>query len=80
MPGISELDRNDTYPTDGELQVSQSGASADIPPKDSDPNPRPNEAPYYTNEGPVSPEQLRAVIAQTGLNVVAVRRAQVYPR
>lgn len=79
MPGISELDRNEIYPTDGESQASQPEVShADTMPED--PNHSPNETLYYTNKGPVNPEQLRAVIAQTGLNIVAVRRAQVYPR
>lgn len=82
MPGISELSRGESYKLAGEQEASDSiDLVAETPPKDTDSNPRPNETSYgYVPEGPVSPEQLREAIAQVGLNVVAVRHAQVYPR
>ncbi len=80
MPGISEFDIGKVQ-TDGKPTADQPEAfDAAPPPKDGNPNPRPNETAYYTNEGPVDPEQLRAVIAQVGLNTIVVRHGEVRPR
>lgn len=66
MPGTFELNRERSSQRDGELEADQRVLLDD-------------EIAYnYINEGPVSPEQLRAVIAQRAVNLSVVRRAGHY--
>ncbi len=82
MPGISELSRDESYrPADEQKAGDSIDFVAETPPKDTDPNPRPNETAYgYVPEGPVSPEQLAASIARIGINLSVVRHGEMIPR